>query len=74
MTKNYSRAELDKTRPGELVTLFTNIEVGSTAAQERDVLGRVYEYFLSKFASAEGKLGGRILYTILHCKDFGRDD
>lgn len=35
-----------------------NIEAGSTAAQERDVLGRVYEYFLSKLASAEGKLGG----------------
>ena len=62
LTKNYSRVELDKTRLGELVTLFTNIEVGSTAAQERDVLGRVYEYFLSKFASAEGKLGGEF-YT-----------
>lgn len=62
LTKNYSRPELDKTRLGELVTLFTNIEVGSTAAQERDVLGRVYEYFLSKFASAEGKLGGEF-YT-----------
>ena len=62
LTKNYSRAELDKTRLGELVTLFTNIEVGSSAAQERDVLGRVYEYFLSKFASAEGKLGGEF-YT-----------
>lgn len=62
LTKNYSRAELDKTRLGELVMLFTNIEVGSTAAQEKDVLGRVYEYFLSKFASAEGKLGGEF-YT-----------
>lgn len=62
LTKNYSRPELDKTRLGELVTLFTNIEVGSTAAQERDVLGRVYEYFLGKFASAEGKLGGEF-YT-----------
>ena len=58
LTKNFARPELDKTRLGELVTLFTNIEVGSTAAQEKDVLGRVYEYFLSKFASAEGKLGG----------------
>lgn len=62
LTKNYSRRELDKTRLGELVTLFTNIEVGTTAAQERDVLGRVYEYFLGKFASAEGKLGGEF-YT-----------
>lgn len=62
LTKNYSRQELDKTRLGELVTLFTNIEVGSSAAQEKDVLGRVYEYFLGRFASAEGKLGGEF-YT-----------
>lgn len=62
LTKNYARQELDKTRLGELVTLFTNIEVGSSSAKERDVLGRVYEYFLSKFASAEGKLGGEF-YT-----------
>ena len=62
LTKNYSRQELDKTRLGELVDLFTNIDVGTSAAKERDVLGRVYEYFLSKFASAEGKLGGEF-YT-----------
>ncbi len=62
LTKNYSRPELDKTRLGELVTLFTNIEVGSSKAKEMDTLGRVYEYFLGKFASAEGKLGGEF-YT-----------
>lgn len=62
LSKNYSRPELDKTRLGELVTMFTNIEVGTDIAKERDVLGRVYEYFLSKFASAEGKLGGEF-YT-----------
>lgn len=62
MTKNYARQELDKTRLGELVTLFTNIDIGSSIAQEKDVLGRVYEYFLGKFASAEGKLGGEF-YT-----------
>ncbi len=62
LNKNYSRPELDKTRLGELVTLFANIEVGTDIAKERDVLGRVYEYFLSKFASAEGKLGGEF-YT-----------
>ncbi len=62
LTKNYARRELNKTRLGELVTIFTNIDVGTTAAQERDILGRVYEYFLGKFASAEGKLGGEF-YT-----------
>lgn len=62
LTKNYARQELDKTRLGELVTLFTNIDVGTSAAKEKDVLGRVYEYFLGKFASAEGKLGGEF-YT-----------
>ena len=63
LTKNYSRPELDKTKLGELVTLFTNkIEVGTTQAKEKDVLGRVYEYFLGKFAAAEGKLGGQF-YT-----------
>jgi type I restriction enzyme M protein len=62
LTKNYSRPELDKTRLGELVTLFTNIDMGSDIAKERDMLGRVYEYFLSKFASSEGKLGGEF-YT-----------
>lgn len=62
LTKNFARPELDKVRLGELVTLFSNIEVGSTAAREKDVLGRVYEYFLGRFASAEGKLGGEF-YT-----------
>ena len=62
LTKNYARPELDKVRLGELVTLFSNIEVGSSIAKEKDVLGRVYEYFLGKFASAEGKLGGEF-YT-----------
>lgn len=62
LTKNYARRELDQSKLGELVDLFTNIEVGSSIAQEKDVLGRVYEYFLSKFASAEGKLGGEF-YT-----------
>ena len=62
LNKNYSRPELEKTTLGELVTLFTNIEIGTDKAQEMDMLGRVYEYFLSKFASAEGKGGGEF-YT-----------
>ncbi|MDD3053755.1 MAG: class I SAM-dependent DNA methyltransferase [Endomicrobiaceae bacterium] len=62
LNKNYSRPELDKTRLGELVTLFTNLEIGTDRAKEMDMLGRVYEYFISKFASAEGKGGGEF-YT-----------
>ncbi|MDD2627266.1 MAG: class I SAM-dependent DNA methyltransferase [Clostridia bacterium] len=62
LNKNYSRPELDKTRLGELVTLFSNLEIGTDKAKEMDMLGRVYEYFLSKFASAEGKGGGEF-YT-----------
>lgn len=62
LNKNYSRPELEKSTLGELVTLFTNIEIGTDKAKETDMLGRVYEYFLSKFASAEGKGGGEF-YT-----------
>ena len=50
LNKNYSRPEIDKTRLGELVTLFTNLEIGTDRDKEVDMLGRVYEYFLSKFA------------------------
>lgn len=62
LNKNYSRPELDKTRLGELVTLFTNLDIGTDKAREMDMLGRVYEYCISKFASAEGKGGGEF-YT-----------
>ena len=53
---------MEKTTLGELVILFTNIEIGTDKAKEMDMLGRVYEYFLSRFASAEGKGGGEF-YT-----------
>lgn len=46
LNKNYSRPEIDKTRLGELVTLFTNLEIGTDRAKEVDMLGRVYEYNL----------------------------
>lgn len=62
LTKNYSRPELDKQRLGELVDLIGSIGFGTTEAQAQDVLGRVYEYFLGKFADAEGKNGGQF-YT-----------
>ena len=53
---------LDKQRLGQLIDLVSNIQVGDADARSRDVLGRVYEYFLSQFASAEGKKGGEF-YT-----------
>ena len=62
LPKDYARSTLDKTRLGQLVDLVSNIQVGDQAARSKDVLGRVYEYFLSQFASAEGKRGGEF-YT-----------
>ena len=60
LPKNYNRPTLDKRRLGELVDLIGTIAMGSESSQ--DVLGRVYEYFLGQFASAEGKKGGQF-YT-----------
>ncbi|MDI3317840.1 MAG: class I SAM-dependent DNA methyltransferase [Bacillota bacterium] len=58
LPKEYARPALDKQRLGQLVDLVSNIRVGDGEARAKDVLGRVYEYFLSRFASAEGKKGG----------------
>ena len=62
LPKDYARPDLDKTRLGQLIDLVSNIKVGDAEARSKDVLGRVYEYFLSQFASAEGKKGGEF-YT-----------
>lgn len=62
LPKNYARPDLDKTRLGELVDLFSSIKMGDKDGKSKDLLGRVYEYFLSRFASAEGKGGGEF-YT-----------
>ena len=62
LPKNYSRPELDKRILGEIIDLFTNINVGGKEGKEKDILGRVYEYFLGKFAANEGKGGGEF-YT-----------
>jgi type I restriction enzyme M protein len=62
LPKEYARPTLDKTRLGQLIDLISNIQVGDEEARAKDVLGRVYEYFLSQFASAEGKKGGEF-YT-----------
>jgi type I restriction enzyme M protein len=62
LPKDYARPALDKQRLGQLIDLISNIAVGDAEARAKDVLGRVYEYFLSQFASAEGKKGGEF-YT-----------
>ncbi|OIJ16496.1 N-6 DNA methylase [Anaerobacillus alkalidiazotrophicus] len=62
LPKSYARPELDKRILGEIIDLFTNMNVGGSEAKEKDVLGRVYEYFLGKFAANEGKGGGEF-YT-----------
>ena len=62
LPKDYARPSLDKQRLGQLIDLVNNIRVGDQEARSKDVLGRIYEYFLSKFASAEGKKGGEF-YT-----------
>ena len=62
LPKDYARPALNKERLGQLIDVISNIDVGGAKARSKDVLGRVYEYFLSKFASAEGKKGGEF-YT-----------
>lgn len=61
LPKNFARPELDKRRLGDVVDLFTNIKMHDQG-EEKDILGRTYEYCLSKFAEQEGKLAGEF-YT-----------
>lgn len=62
LDKRFARAQLPDGKLGELVDLVSTIGFGASAAEARDVLGQVYEYFLGMFASAEGKRGGQF-YT-----------
>ena len=62
LPKSYARPSLDARRLGELVDLMSSVGLGQAEQREKDVLGRVYEYFLGRFASAEGKGGGEF-YT-----------
>lgn len=66
LAKDYARESLDKTRLGELIDLMSTIRLieGGTpgSGKDKDILGRVYEYFLGRFAAAEGKAGGEF-YT-----------
>lgn len=61
LPKNFARPELDKRRLGDVVDLFTNIQM-IEHGDEKDILGRTYEYCLAQFAEQEGKLAGEF-YT-----------
>ncbi|MCA2004098.1 MAG: type I restriction-modification system subunit M [Candidatus Nitrosotenuis sp.] len=62
LQKNYARPALNKQRLGELIDLIGTIGLGDKESKSKDILGRVYEYFLGQFADAEGKKGGQF-YT-----------
>ena len=62
LVKNYARPQLNKQRLGELIDLIGTIGLGEREDRSKDILGRVYEYFLGQFADAEGKKGGQF-YT-----------
>ena len=62
LPKDYARPALDKQRLGELIDLIGTIGLGDKANKSKDMLGRVYEYFIGQFADAEGKKGGQF-YT-----------
>src|SRR2546428_5034286 len=65
LPKDFARPGLDKQRLGQLINLVSDIALGAPADRAKDTLGRVYEYFLAQFASAEGKKGGQF-YTPSH--------
>ena len=76
LPKNFARPELDKRRLGDVVDLFTNIQM-KEHGDTKDILGRTYEYCLSKILSFQicrggRKTGWRVLYTSLHCPYIGR--
>lgn len=62
LPKDYARPALNKVMLGELIDLISGIGMGEEADRSKDILGRVYEYFLGGFAGAEGKRGGEF-YT-----------
>ncbi len=62
LLKEYSKPSLNKVMLGELIDLISGIALNEEGDRSKDILGRVYEYFLSEFAGAEGKRGGEF-YT-----------
>jgi hypothetical protein len=72
LPKEYARQGLDKQRLGQLIDRVSDIGLGDRVSRSKDILGRVYEYFLSQFASAEGKKGRAVLYAAVRGPHPGR--
>ena len=72
LPKDYARPALDKNRLGELIDLIGTIGLGEKENRSKDILGRVYEYFLSQFASAEGKKGASSTLRRVSCVSSSR--
>lgn len=62
LIKQYNSPDYKNVNLGELIDIFTNIKIGNKEAQDKDILGRIYEYFLGQFASNELQKGGQF-YT-----------
>ncbi len=62
LPKVFAKPNLDKSALGQLIDVISNIELKAVNENSKDLLGRVYEYFLGEFANAEGKKGGQF-YT-----------
>ena len=78
LPKVYACPNLDQASLGGLIDLIGDIALGDEASKSKDILGRVYEYFLGEFALAEGKKGGQfftpksIVQTIIEIRIFGQ--
>ncbi|HTV48312.1 MAG TPA: class I SAM-dependent DNA methyltransferase [Phycisphaerae bacterium] len=64
LPRDYARPALDKTKLGEVIDLISTIGLGDAQSRSKDILGRTYEYFLGRFAAAEGKSGGEFYTTV----------
>ena len=73
LPKDYNSPNMRNVNLGELIDLFTNIKVGTKEAKEKDLLGRIYEYFLGQFAKNELQKGGEfytpacLVRTMIEC-------
>jgi type I restriction enzyme M protein len=73
LPKDYGRPALNAVMLGELIDLISGIALGEGKDRARDLLGRVYEYFLGQFAGSEGKRGGGVLHPPFGRAHDGRD-